>query len=201
MLFLILFSTFLLPVFTAVRVPLNQVSPATKVHLITGDAFSFLNTVKYCHNYPDIVCYERTSNGWTTGDESALTFTSDTDWSGLGSLQIQFPRRHDSQNNEANGSPSVNGLFHCYNYKHIFGIRVIVTSFDPSVRFRDGTHLLYVEIVPKSRWNLDLFIDFSGIPDEPVAFAVVRSMVWSSAPTYQDCLPGDPTGESVHDEL
>jgi len=191
----------LLPFFHSVRVPIHQVSPPNKIHLITGAPYSFVNTVKYCHNYPDIVCYERPGNGFTSGDETALTFISQTDAAGLGSLHIMFPRRSDAQNNDADGKPDVNGLFHCYNYKHIFGIQVLVTAFHPSVRFRDGLNLLYVEDVPKSRWSQDLFVDFSGLPYTDFVFAVVRTIIWESPPTCTPCDSGDPTGDPVHDEL
>lgn len=181
--------------------PIHQLNLLPKSFLISSDPYKFLNTVKYCHSYPDIVCYERPGNGWTTGDESALTFQSQTDGSGLGSLQIKFFRRQDSLNNDANGKPDVNGLFHCYNYKHIFGIQVLVTAFDPSVRFRDGLNLLYTEAVPKSHWVQDLFIDFSGVLHTNFAFAVARVVIWEPPPTYDSCVSGDPTGDPVHDEL
>lgn len=172
---LLLFS---LPFCSAgVRLPINQRDPDDKIRLITGDPYYFINVVKYCHHYPDLMCYPRIYNGYTSGDESAWTVSSCSDSSGLGSVRIRFPSREDSETDH-----NWNGLFHDSNRDRVVGMHVVITSFNPYVRFHPGATGVFYAAVPFSRWSQDLFIDFSGPRDYCFKFVFQRFVVWSGDP-------------------
>lgn len=172
--------------------PLNQIDPPNKISLITGDPYYFVNKVKYCHNYPDLVCYDRSQNGQTGGDQYALTVTSCTDSSGLGSVRVLFPKRRDSEN-----SHDVNGLYHPDNFDRVLGSHVILTSFNGYVRFHPGATIDFYAFVPFQRFPGGLYVEFSGPPSTCLVFVFIRRIVWiGDPPPY---VP--PENQDRHDEL
>jgi len=177
----------------AVRLPLNQVDPSDKIHLITGDPYYFLNIVKYCHHYPDIMCYPRMYEKWVDGDEAAWTVSSCSDSSGLGSVHIRFPEREDSEANHYWNGIYVDGL-----RENLVGMHVMITSFNGWVRFHPGATISFFAAVPFDRWPQGLFVEFSGPPNICPYFVFMRKIVWrGDPPPYVP--PENQDGH--HDEL
>jgi len=156
------------------------------------DPFLFVNSIKYCHNYPDFMCYVRTGNGWTAGDEMAWTITSCSDESGLGAVRIRFPVAADSQSNG-----ETNGLFNELNNGKVAGSHVVVTAFNGFVRFHPGATIDFYAFVPFERWAGSLYVDFSAPPGACYAFAFRRMVIWSGQPPPY--IP--PENDPHHDEL
>jgi hypothetical protein len=173
----------------AVRMPIGQTWPINKIGLITRDPYQFVNTVKYCHNYPDIMCYERGGNGYTPGDEAFWSIQSCTDFSGLGAVEILFPHRRDSENLDDHGRPNCNGLCHDLNTNRVLGASVLLFSAEPSVRFHPGHLSLYAHTVPYSYWHLGHFVEFSGPPNGCFIFVFRRDIYWSGQPPPYDNTP------------
>lgn len=173
--------------------PIGQTDPPNYTGEIkVDDPFLFVNHVKYCHNYPDIMCYQRDGNGWTIGDAMAWTVTSCSDSSGLGAVRIMFPYSVDYQSND-----QVNGLFHERNRGQISGCHVALTAFNGFVRFHPGATIDFYAFVPFERWIGSLYVDFNAPPNNCYAFAFRRSVIWvGSPPPY---VP--PENDPHHDEL
>jgi len=166
------------PCFAAVRLPLNQKDPDSKIRLITGDPYYFVNVVKYCHNYPDIMCYPRIYNEWTRGDEAAWTVTTCTDASGLGSVSIRFPAREDPE-----AGYNHNGLYSSNLVGNVVGMHVLVTALsNGAIRFHPGGTIVFYAAVPFSRWSQGLFVEFSGPPNACHGIVFQRFVVWGGDP-------------------
>jgi len=178
---------------TAVRMPIGQVDPVDKIHLINYDPFSFVNTVKYCHHYPDIMCYERGGNARVSGDEAAWTFVSCADASGLGALLVRFPALRDTE--DAN---MVNGIYHPINFPDLVGSHVAVSSMNGYVRFHPGGTIDFSINVPAIRFASGVIIEFSGPPSSCFAFNVYRGLFWKGQPVPVVPPENQPPG---HDDL
>jgi len=178
---------------SAERMPIGQVDSFNKIHLINGDPYSFVNTVKYCHNYPDIMCYERGGNARVLGDEGLWTFRSCTDLSGLGALYVRFPNYRDTE--DAN---MVNGIYHPINVNDLVGAHVAVGCMNGFVRFHPGATIDFSVNVPAARFLFGTIVKFSGPPDKCFAFSVYRGLYWRG----QQIPPVPPENEEHgHDDL
>jgi hypothetical protein len=149
--------------------PIDQHDPVPHSNLntrhagdnIVGDLLTWYETNRYCFNYPDIKCYERSGNGWTAGDTDAWIITSCTDYSGLGSVRVRYPQRVNGMNLDDN--TSVDGLHHPDAYGSPLGLRVHLAPFDSRVQFGSNGHTVATFDVPMSRGNRILMFHFTLI--------------------------------------
>lgn len=187
---IVLLLVLALPAFA--RIPRNQMDPPSKIGLMTDDPYFWINWVKYCHNYPDFMCYQRPGNGWTTGDEAYWSISSCSDEYGLGTVRILFPDFHDEQNLE-NGEPQLNGVYHPTLEHLVLGAHVSLFTWEPTLRFQPGYNSHFQYSVPIEQWHMGLFVDFSGPPLVCFDFMLKRTIVWSkypgSPPTYEHPVP------------
>lgn len=178
--------------------PIGQLDPPGEGSLINEGPASFWDYVRYCHNYPDIMCYVRHGNGDDTrGDKSLWTVYSCTDHSGLGAVAVLFPRERDILENGADGFGAVNGLHHPRNVHRVLGANVLLFAAEPTIRFHPGSVSLFSSNVPFSRWPFGLYVTFSGPPDFCALFALRRTVYWTGEDPPPESVPFD----KEHDEL
>lgn len=178
----------------AVRMPISQVDPEVMPPITGFDPPIWVQTgqhyanTKYCHHYPDIMCYRRDGNGFTPGDAGLWLLSSETDRSGLGSIRVRFPQPVDVFDDV--GQPN-NGWFHPDCSHPVAGVRVFLTSFSPGVRFGSNAHLLYVGDIPMARWSEDLYVEYDGKPLTRHYFALRRMSIFDNVvpPPYYDPPP------------
>jgi len=190
-----------------VRMPIRQVDPELGPHVggldppIWKQMDSYYNNIKYCHHYPDIMCYVRSGNGFSPGDAGIWLLSSETDKSGLGAVRVRFPPVLDEL--DLDFQPQ-NGWFHPSCSHPVSGVRVILTAFSPVVRFGVDAHLLYVGDVPKSQWFNDLYVEYSGEPHTRHYFALKRNAIFDNVtppPWYTSPPPVYEAPSSTHSEL
>lgn len=182
----------------AIRMPLGQIDPFGEGFLINEGPQPFWDHVRYCHNYPDIMCYTRHGNGDDTiGDKAFWTLASCTDSSGLGAVEVRFPRRRDILENGPDGFAAVNGLYHPRNNGRVVGSGVTLFAAEPSIRFHPGDLSLFLYNVPFARWPFNIYVTFSGPPDRCFHFSLARSVYWQGQDPPSETVP---SGTS-HDEL
>lgn len=185
---------------SSIRFPINQYTPAN--HIDYGDSYEslkeYLIAARYCHHYPDIMCYTRHGNGWTAGDEGLWLIISSSDSSGLGSLTVDFPSRWDGL--AVGGQTTDNGLRSPNAFRTPIGVTVFITSFSATLRFQPLGHLIFIADVPMDRWDQALYVSYSADPDRAHWFAVYRRVVYFNDPNNPR-RPGDPAPEHEHDEL
>jgi len=188
----------------SIHMPINQVDPPTHTdYRSTGgpveQLMRFVTTIRYCHNYPDIMCYERPGNGFTGGDEGVWLISSNTDASGLGTVHVQFPPVINSL--RFYDDLLVDGLWYPQTSYTVTGLRVFLTSFSPDVRIGKEGHLTFIDDVPMQRWGLGVFIPFSGHPNAVHHFALRRVTIPGHAPPPPYEGPHQPGEVEPHDDL
>lgn len=183
-----------------VRFPINQINPArhTDFNPDGNGIYDYLVSSRYCLHYPDFMCYERPGNGWTPGDDGLWLIISDTDYSGLGSIRLDFPKAYDEL--VFPGQDKVNGLHSPHVFKPAIGLTVFITSFSADLRFEPSLHMVYIADVPIEFWDQPLYVGFSASPSSSHWFAVYRRVVYH-AESYDPRRPNDPAPTHTHDEL
>jgi len=184
------------------RFPINQIDPVPPYGTQFSDPWSYFHTVKYCHHYPDIMCYLRNQRGFSHGDKYAWTLFASTDGSGLGALRVGFPPRLNYLDNDAHTlEPAADGLSYHGDAGALNGITVYLTSSAPSIRFQPGNSKVFVRNVPYDRWGQNLYVDFNGDPNRAYFFFLYREVHWAHDPIPPESPHSNDPDEGRHDDL
>jgi len=186
----------------ATRFPVNQIDPVAPYGDRWSDPWGYFHTVKYCHNYPDIMCYLRHDNGISQGDKYAWTLYSDTDHSGLGAVRIRFPPRYNSlDNNAVTNAPDLDGLSRFGDDGALDGLTVYLASSSSTLRFQPGNTPQFIRNVPYDRWASSLYVDFNGEPDRTYVIFLARQIHWAHTPVPSESPHTHDPDEGRHDDL
>lgn len=190
----LLFFLCALPFSSCVRMPLDQMDPEVILlesgtpPLLWKRMEQYHAATKYCHHYPDIMCYGRNGNGYSEGDSGLWMLSSVTNSAGFGSIRIRFPQPYDTL--DVDGEP-LNGWFHPLCSHPVAGVRVLLTSFSPDVRIGPEGVLMFRVDMPMGLWSQDLYVEYYGLPKIRHRFAMTRRAIFadSTPPPYWNTPP------------
>lgn len=184
------------------RFPINQIDPVAPYGDNFQNPWDYFHTVKYCHHYPDIMCYLRNQMGFSAGDKYAWTISAHTDSSGLGALRVRFPPRLNYLDNDAvTQEPAADGLSVHGDSGALNGITVYLACSSASLRFQPGNGVVFVRNVPYDRWHQSLYVDFNGDPNRSYVFFLARQVHWAHDPIPPESPHSNDPEEGRHDDL